>query len=88
MALAVGLDPYYLYQNPKGVVAGIGLIFKPSYIATMPFADAYEIIGDYLERSSKSLARPHFHQHFRQECHLSLHWRQSTLCGFGLQGKV
>ena len=24
----------------------------------MPFADAYDIIGDYLEGSSKSLARP------------------------------
>ena len=58
MALAVGLDPHYLYQNPKGVVAGIGLIYKPSYINTMPFTDAHEIIGDYLEGSSRSLAKP------------------------------
>ena len=58
MALAVGLDPYYLYQNPNGVMAGIGLIYKPSYISTMPFADAHEIIGDYLEGSSRSLAKP------------------------------
>ena len=58
MALAVGLDPDHLYRNPKGVVAGIGLVYKPSYINTMPFADAYDIIGDYLEGSSKSLARP------------------------------
>ena len=58
MALAVGLDPDHLYRNPKGVVAGIGLVYKPCYISTMPFADAYDIIGDYLEGSSKSLARP------------------------------
>ena len=58
MALAVGLDPDHLYQNPKGVMAGIGLVYKPCYINTMPFADAYDIIGDYLEGSSKSLARP------------------------------
>ena len=58
MALAVGLDPDHLYRNPKGVVAGIGLVYKPCYISTMPFADAYDIIGDYLEGSTKSLARP------------------------------
>ena len=58
MALAVGLDPDHLYRNPKGVIAGVGLVYKPSYINTMPFADTYDIIGDYLEGSSKSLARP------------------------------
>ena len=26
MALAVGVDPEHLYQNPHGVVAGLGLI--------------------------------------------------------------
>ena len=58
MALAMGLDPEHLYQNPKGVMAGIGLVYKPYYINTMPFVDAHDIIGDYLEGSSKSLAKP------------------------------
>ena len=41
MALAVGLDPYYLYQNLKGVMGEIGLVYKPNYINTMSFADAH-----------------------------------------------
>ena len=30
--IAVGLDHYYLYSNPKGAVAGLELIFKPPYV--------------------------------------------------------
>ena len=58
MAMAVGLDPEHLYQNPPGAVAGIGLVYKPCYINTMPFDSASEIIEDYLVGSSKKLARP------------------------------
>ena len=58
MALAVSLDPYFLYQNPKGVVAGIGLIFKPYYISMVPFESASDIISKCMNGPDKCLIKP------------------------------
>ena len=58
MCLAIGLDPYFIYQNPKGVVAGVGLIFKPHYISTMTFECASDIINNHVNGPDKCLVRP------------------------------
>ena len=59
MALAVGLDPYYLYQNLEGSCGRDRLGLQAMlHQHNALHADAYEIIGDYLEGSSKSLAKP------------------------------
>ena len=46
----------------------------------------WRLFGGVHQKSCETLSP--VPQHFRQECRLSLHWRQSSLCGFSLQGEI
>ena len=54
MAMAIGLDPHFLYKEDPAVV-GLGLFFKPDYIRTLAFKDASELIRSWLPDSTKCL---------------------------------
>ena len=60
-ALAIGLDPEFLYKDPKEVVVGLGMVLKPPYINTVSFEVAAAHFNTWVDQSSgKKLSEPCF----------------------------
>ena len=60
MAVAIGVDPNFLYENSKGAWVGLGLVFKPYYMKTLSFAEAGKLLGNWVSDPDKSLAKACF----------------------------